>query len=149
LEASKYVCDICEASEESNLLFCSECDLAFCSLHWDEERKHKPTYRDVTAHQQMSIIIAKLVQLDLSSENQDASTRAQLHHEDLTSLWFGVHAQDTDTPGFINNNVYQELINASNFTTREQQFPALVSFVGDTGAGKSTLIVSRTHLAKP
>jgi hypothetical protein len=67
----------------------------------------------------------------------------RLHREDLSSLWFGLDIGNRPTAArFVTTNVYGDLMKSSTFSDKSQQFPSLVSFVGPTGAGKSTLIVS-------
>ena len=95
------------------------------------------------AHQQASGI-HYWVQSTLNS-NVESAEQQKLHSEDLASLWFGLDIGNGLTSAkFISTDVYGDLITLSTYPDRAQQFPSLVSFIGPTGAGKSTLIV-RIH----
>lgn len=79
---------------------------------------------------------------DLFSTNESPQTHHQLHIADTASQWFSLNTDVEDRPAFIKTNVYSGLIASSKFEDPSQQYPSLVSLVGPTGAGKSTLIVS-------
>lgn len=61
-------------------------------------------------------------------------------YTDLTTYWFGLNANENKAT--VNSDLYGDIILASEFPDKMMQFPRLVSFVGNTGAGKSTIIVS-------
>jgi ABC-type multidrug transport system fused ATPase/permease subunit len=79
--------------------------------------------------------------------DRDIQDESRLHEEDLRTLWFSVRIEDQSEasqgldPSFVYTDCYPELMKATKFDGLTAQFPSLVSFVGQTGAGKSTLIV--------
>lgn len=97
--------------------------------------------------------------------NRNSKDESRLHEEDLRTLWFSVRIEDKSksvrvedqskpvrvedqskssqqvNPSFVYTDCYTELLKTSGFDRSTSQFPSLVSFIGQTGAGKSTLIV--------
>jgi len=59
------------------------------------------------------------------------------HLRDSISKWFGVNVNSSGVSLRITSR-YRELSMATDFTW--EQYPCLISFVGETGSGKSTLI---------
>ncbi|KAI5921413.1 hypothetical protein F4810DRAFT_712454 [Camillea tinctor] len=75
--------------------------------------------------------------------------KRDLHLDDIWSTWFGVPHDQTDARP--NMYIWPRVNNLLN-TTKEmpdRQYPSLVSFVGDTGSGKSTLIRAMIRLLAP
>jgi hypothetical protein len=82
--------------------------------------------------------IQHLLDSNISPEEQ-----ATLHRKDIWSTWFGVpHRQET--PRLYIYRRLQLLISEAQALRDDdkelEQFPSLVSFFGDTGGGKSTII---------
>jgi hypothetical protein len=83
------------------------------------------------------------------SSDESNSHEEELHEKDLGTLWFSVRIVDgaegshlqASNPVFIYTDCYTKLLKLSKFDRPTAQFPSLVSFIGQTGAGKSTLIV--------
>lgn len=75
--------------------------------------------------------------------------KKSLHLRDLWSTWFGVPHDQVDSPPklFIWPRM-SDLINSAR-RTPVRQYPSLVSFVGDTGSGKSTLIRAMIRMLAP
>lgn len=71
--------------------------------------------------------------------SHDPVIQRKLHVEDEDTTWFGIERDESDNPVFQDYSRFAELMlnSASGETTR---YPQLVSFIGQTGAGKSTLI---------
>jgi hypothetical protein len=137
----KYRCYYCAEEIASPLVFCFGCEEAFCLYHWSEERKHDPQFPRSALHYQVDLSIHDWVQSTFNSDIESAEQH-KLHCEDLGSLWFGLDIGNESTSSkFINTDVYGDLIASSTYPDKAQQFPSLVSFVGITGTGKSTLIV--------
>ncbi|KAF2267002.1 hypothetical protein CC78DRAFT_577537 [Lojkania enalia] len=136
----------CAENRESHLAFCSKCDEIYCLVHWPEERKHKPSHPQFSSHRQLPLSFPDFLQTAFS-EPSDADTRARLHEDDMQSLWFGLKTRKDASPQFINRDAYLDIINTSGFFPREKQFPMLISFIGPTGAGKSTVIKALSLIA--
>lgn len=77
----------------------------------------------------------------------DAKTTAEeqiaLHKEDIWCMWFGVPHQQ-DRPNLYVYPTLQYLVDKAHAsregTPLREQYPSLVSFFGDTGGGKSTIV---------
>ncbi|KAM7188967.1 hypothetical protein V8F33_010301 [Rhypophila sp. PSN 637] len=84
----------------------------------------------------------------LDSNHLQAQTTS-LHLDDLRTTWFGVPHDQRDSPPklFIWPRVQNLLANASD--QPHYQYPSLISFVGDTGSGKSTLIKALVRMLAP
>jgi hypothetical protein len=124
------------------MVYCSACAEFYCLNHWAEERRHTSSWSKVAnSHRQIPTQIYYFIHATLNA-NIDSQTQSKLHEDDADTLWFGLTTEEETNPQFVNNEVYQELITLSRFPDHQQQFPSLISFVGSTGAGKSTLIVN-------
>lgn len=80
--------------------------------------------------------------------------QARLHRDDIWSTWFGVpYYQDCEKPRLHAYPRLQYLLRgrstASLDDVSSRQYPSLVSFFGDTGGGKSTLIRALIRNAAP
>ncbi|KAM5355310.1 hypothetical protein ACJ41O_001956 [Fusarium nematophilum] len=61
------------------------------------------------------------------------------HESDVNTTWFGV-MKEANQPYLHYSNRLVEILNESRVVDHSERFPQLVSFVGQTGAGKSTVI---------
>lgn len=82
--------------------------------------------------------IKHLLYSNISPEEQ-----ATLHRGDVWSTWFGVPHQQDDPKLYVYPRL-QVLVGEANGIRDEdkdlEQYPSLISFFGDTGGGKSTII---------
>jgi len=69
----------------------------------------------------------------------------RLHEADEKTTWFGVGKEKRGHPFLTDGGMYQSLM-AHSYV--EIKYPRLVSFVGETNAGKSTLIKMLDELSK-
>jgi len=70
----------------------------------------------------------------------------QLHLDDDNTSWFGVLADSAGDLYFHDWGRYEEFLAQSRAGSKNFQFPRLVSFVGPTGAGKSTIVKALVKL---
>ncbi|KAF2096172.1 FabD/lysophospholipase-like protein [Rhizodiscina lignyota] len=70
----------------------------------------------------------------------DEVTQERLHLEDEETTWFGIARDSANHPIFQDYGRYATLFANSAFEENAVRFPRLVSFIGQTGAGKSTLV---------
>ncbi|KAK4218924.1 hypothetical protein QBC37DRAFT_164801 [Rhypophila decipiens] len=76
--------------------------------------------------------------------------KESLHIDDLWSTWFGVpHDQEGPLPQLHIYPRLQLLMSGESNEKPARQYPSLVSFVGDTGSGKSTLIRAIIRMLEP
>ncbi|KAF5698713.1 calcium-independent phospholipase a2 [Fusarium mundagurra] len=75
--------------------------------------------------------------------------KLQLHTKDATCAWIGVPSlQRFDKPQIHVWPRLQDLLQMSR-NVKPGQYPKLVSFIGETGSGKSTLIRTMIQMARP
>ncbi|KAF2498872.1 hypothetical protein BU16DRAFT_558910 [Lophium mytilinum] len=142
--------DICQdCRKEPGEWYCGACTQSYCERCWKKRPGHKKKNPDSANH--MKVPYSKHVHFeDILHPNWDEVKRALMHEEDLQSLWFSITADAFENSGFG----FDDFPRFSRLVAEHQArvdvdtcFPRLVSFVGKTGAGKSTLI--RTMLEKP
>jgi len=79
---------------------------------------------------------------------QDKSV--SLHTRDLWTTWFGVpYHQNESPPRLFVWPRLQNLVNSAPKRPPPRQYPSLVSFVGPTGSGKSTIIKAIIRMLAP
>jgi hypothetical protein len=71
----------------------------------------------------------------------DAQAEAKLHEQDRVSQWFTIK-RESGTPWLKVTDRFRQLCNPGILPNEyiKSQFPGFVSFIGDTGIGKSTLV---------
>ena len=138
---SKAICDQCQ-SERPDVTYCPACCFHFCREHWDAQILHRrPRDFNGIPHERTDPRLAKrirsIIEPSISPEEQN-----RLHQQDEDTTWFGV-LPDATCPGqllFHDFGRYEEFLVQSTFAPKSAQFPSLISFVGPTGAGKSTIV---------
>ena len=115
--------------------YCYACKLTFCDACWNKAISHK---RNRPGHEKIDVAVAKLIE-DTLENHSDETEQAHLHLLDECASWFGAIHED-DGAVFLDFGRYPSLMAELPLTKRKRAYPALVSFVGDTGAGKSSLI---------
>lgn len=145
------LCDDCER-HGTNRQYCNVCESTFCTSCWEKQIPHK---RQQTApgsipHEQTDHRTAEKIKPILEVKTTFAE-QAILHKNDEDTTWFGVIREDAQFPTFRDYGRYAaimaETLHPSSrhgcdgtFGARDHRFPSLVSFVGETGAGKSSII---------
>ncbi|KAF2725665.1 hypothetical protein K431DRAFT_260515 [Polychaeton citri CBS 116435] len=127
----------------SRVWHCVDCDSNYCEECWAYQGPHKPGKlgRDGVPHEKTSVqLVARLkgiLQPPASTERLK-----QLHQEDRASKWFGmVRDHETGKPTLEDYGRYASLMGSLQpHDPAKSRFPQLVSFIGTTNAGKSTVI---------
>jgi energy-coupling factor transporter ATP-binding protein EcfA2 len=117
---------------------CALCDTDLCDECWPGERAHRPgkTGPDGLPHEKADLgIVLRLS--DILTPPKDAREQ---HLYDQDSAWFGVERDESDAPVFCDYGQYASIIGNSSTGEFKTRYPRLVSFIGQTGAGKSTLV---------
>jgi energy-coupling factor transporter ATP-binding protein EcfA2 len=148
------VCESCEMAK-SPVWDCSYCDMNFCDDCWNKQGPHKAgrTGPDGLPHEKADPTIVKRLQ-EILTPPQDHSEQQTLHIEDEDTTWFGMVRNSQNSPAFQDYGRYSAIMADSNSGEFKFRYPQLVSFIGQTGAGKSTLIKmlidqqERTHLPR-
>ncbi|KAL9606733.1 MAG: hypothetical protein Q9179_000089 [Wetmoreana sp. 5 TL-2023] len=110
-----------------------------------EQREHHEAARLET-----SLIIAQKIKRALESRIISEDEVELLHQNDEDNTWFGILREDPGFPSFQDYGRYASLMGESSrqpisasgwcYGTRDTRYPSLVAFVGETGAGKSTVL---------
>ncbi|XTI83131.1 hypothetical protein V2W45_83017 [Cenococcum geophilum] len=131
----------CEKCEElPGVVMCS-CDARFCegcftTKHLPHHPKHRPggTSKTDKAWAWISGTVATLT---------DSTSKVTHFEQDQVTKWFKVGADRVTR--LVETFRFSRLVEDSmhhNKNSPRRQFPSIVSFVGETGAGKSTLTCS-------
>lgn len=124
------------ARGRGGVYFCYGCSMStFCDDCWAKQVAHR---RETSKHRKVDITIARIIQDTLDRELTEQE-QAELHLLDECTSWFGA-AKGAEGAIFRDFGRYAELVAERNSSERKRCYPALVSFVGETGAGKSSLI---------
>jgi len=133
-----FCCAYCKSAAARNDLsvsFCYSCRMTYCTKHWIKETPHK---RNKPGHEKVDVAVARMIEKTLEIDISD-NEQAKLHLKDETTSWFGAMHEE-DGVVFRDFGRYASIMADHSLADRELCYPALVSFVGDTGAGKSSLI---------
>jgi energy-coupling factor transporter ATP-binding protein EcfA2 len=132
-------CEVCKVTTVT--FFCVLCDGSFCNNCWDKERPHQKGKLgpDGFPHEKADPRVVNRLKSTFTPPTDPAVQRS-LHIEDEDTAWFGIERDGADLPIFFDYGRFATLMANSatgQFLTR---YPQLVSFIGQTGAGKSTII---------
>ncbi|KAF2441827.1 hypothetical protein P171DRAFT_418623 [Karstenula rhodostoma CBS 690.94] len=133
-------CGFCD-EQKSPIWNCSYCDTSFCDPCWDLQLPHRPGKKgpDGLPHEKANPTIVKRLK-DILTPSQDHYEQHALHMEDEDTTWFGLDRDSQNRPVFQDYGRYSAIMVESNNGDYRSRYPQLVSFIGQTGAGKSTLI---------
>jgi energy-coupling factor transporter ATP-binding protein EcfA2 len=135
--------EICVDCQKSDIVifFCVNCDESFCGDCWELERSHRPGKKgaDGLPHEKAVKSIVDRLQLAFSPPNDPAALE-QIHIEDDDTTWFGISRDENNIPLFEDIGRYASLMAGGSNKRHEARYPQFVSVIGQTGAGKSTLV---------
>ncbi|KAH0538884.1 hypothetical protein FGG08_004540 [Glutinoglossum americanum] len=120
-KAANYHCHPCDDP------YCSSCQVDHCDRHANRGIPYE-------IYQQVEAVLAT---------EQDESLRRQMHDCDSLARWIGITMPDNignAQPSLWGYSRIADLLTGNHVP--EIQYPSLVSFIGGTGTGKSTLIRS-------
>jgi energy-coupling factor transporter ATP-binding protein EcfA2 len=115
--------------------------MKFCDDCWVKQGPHKAgrTGPDGLPHEKANPAIVKRLQ-GILTPPQEHTEQQILHMEDEDTTWFGMVRNSQNSPAFQDYGRYSAIMADSNSGEYKSRYPQLVSFIGQTGAGKSTLI---------
>ncbi|MCJ1354083.1 MAG: hypothetical protein MMC33_004070 [Icmadophila ericetorum] len=132
-------CEVC-CEEFKPSFYCVHCDSSFCDTCWEKQIPHKPDKRPPDGpHEKVDRLVVERYRsiLEPSFNIQELD---DLHKEDEDTEWFGVGRNQANEPMFEDYGRYATLMAQSLSEVQDVRYPQLVSFVGQTGAGKSTVV---------
>ena len=124
----------CEGEILMQLTLCSDC--------WPLQGPHKPKKkgRDGVPHEKTDPTVVKRLKGILHPTKKPDEIQ-RLHERDESTKWFGVARDLTGRPNFEDYGRYATLMSdISGIESLGNRYPQIVSFIGVTNAGKSTLI---------
>ncbi|THW57327.1 hypothetical protein D6D20_08067 [Aureobasidium pullulans] len=140
-------CDDCETFGP-NRSYCNVCTFSMCEYCWKRQLTHKnnASQNDIP-HEKTPRSLARKTQA-VFNPNIGEDERQKLHCEDVLTSWFGVHREDSARPLLRDYGRFEGLMASTRQLAEENhsyldpsaRYPSFVSFVGQTGAGKSSLI---------
>ncbi|KAI1132761.1 hypothetical protein F5Y10DRAFT_230731 [Nemania abortiva] len=139
-DPNNYLCEDCQRPQ-NDLYFCSQCTCCYCGECWPKPPPHRPGKRVATKHDKVDLALYIRLR-DTFNPPSDWKTQDKLHQDDEETTWFAVNRDSSGKPEILyDSGRYASLVaNGSTAGAHLVRFPALVSFIGQTGAGKSTLI---------
>jgi energy-coupling factor transporter ATP-binding protein EcfA2 len=147
------LCDHCQTLGHQRF-HCNVCNYVFCDPCWMLQFPHRVPRSGpgVLPHEKTDVHIAKKISNVFSPQSKEEQ-REKLHMDDIDTTWFGVVREGHERPMFQDYGRYATLVAtvkemrlgtisslSTTSATEEALYPSLVSFVGQTGAGKSSLI---------
>jgi energy-coupling factor transporter ATP-binding protein EcfA2 len=132
-------CVLCKNSDIKTL-FCAVCNTNFCDACWSQWMLHQEGHvgPDGRPHEPSDLDVVYRLKETFSPPN-DQPTQRKLHEEDQDTTWFSVERHEGELPELCGHGRYAVLM-ANGPAGGFARHPQLVSFIGQTGAGKSTLI---------
>ncbi|KAI9158039.1 Calcium-independent phospholipase A2-gamma [Paramyrothecium foliicola] len=132
----------CECDKEEDLVFCTGCNEYYCESCWGRRRAHKDKNSlgpGGIPHEKVDPEIVESVN-ECMAEPEDENDEKQQHEDDQDTTWFGLDRDMGGEPVLSEYRRYAAIMMDGASETTSARYPGLVSFVGQTGAGKSTLI---------
>ncbi|KAF5590057.1 calcium-independent phospholipase A2 [Fusarium pseudoanthophilum] len=149
-------CRICNhRGRAGELVFCTGCGNSKRPAHREclaRDRQHV-----VSPRRRLSVGEEECKEVDYSNyvftryllQPPASKSKLELHTKDATCAWIGVPSlQRFEKPQIHVWPRLQDLLQMSR-NIKPGQFPKLVSFIGETGSGKSTLIRTMIQMARP
>ncbi|KAL4750029.1 hypothetical protein BDW72DRAFT_121271 [Aspergillus terricola var. indicus] len=120
--------------------FCYPCGYVFCDRCWGRSPPHvRMRVQGGIPHEKTDPRLAKIIEQTLEVE-LDEKQQSWMHLNDQNSSWFGTMTDDDDDMVFHDHGRFADLMAEMSARKRQLRYPGLVSFVGQTGAGKSTVV---------
>ena len=118
--------------------YCNLCAVNLCCQCWDLQIAHSEAARgpDNVPHEKTDYEIAKKIRASLESELTEEQQKS-LHRKDENTTWFGVAKDETEDLVFEDCGRFASIIADCSTGRRASQYPALVSFVGQTGRSEA------------
>ncbi|PSK54732.1 hypothetical protein B9Z65_3821 [Elsinoe australis] len=143
-DGDKGECEDPRCTRNSNVTyFCVDCSSEYCTECWSLQGPHRPNKvgRDGLPHERTNANIFKRFKSILQPPAETLERVKTAHEQDSGSKWFGVTKDQSGRLKFDDYGRYSTLMSSLRPATEHvHRYPQLVSFVGVTNAGKSTII---------
>lgn len=125
-------CEECET--QNDVVFCTGCNDYFCKKHWSKRRAHREKQPGPGGmpHEEVDPKVVERV-AQCMAEPLDDSDQEQKHKEDNETTWFGLDRDPTGEPVLAEYRRYAAIMLESAEASEGPRYPALVSFIGQTG----------------
>jgi ABC-type glutathione transport system ATPase component len=144
-------CEACDEKDVSKFSWCNACGMILCNTCWDQQAPHKKKggkFREnAIKHEKTELRTAALIYSILRGWHEggieaEHGSKVDEHEDNLATKWFGVSSSNEEfsKPKFYIFERFRSVVLYGDRVDSANQFPSIVSFVGETGAGKSTLI---------
>jgi hypothetical protein len=138
IDPAQYRCDECETKGQDRF-YCNSCGIVYCRRCWDQQSPHKAV-TGATVHERTDIRIHEILRASLRPDRTESEQR-ELHRRDESTTWFGVAREgEIDESTFKDHGRFWNMLRASSRRGIRNVYPGLVSFVGDTGGKRVSLI---------
>ncbi|KAI8947268.1 hypothetical protein F4801DRAFT_519668 [Xylaria longipes] len=146
-------CHIC-ASVSDRTFTCIQCNnLAFCDACWSKWVLHLPgaVGWNGKPHEKADPLVVDRLRQILEPTRSEEEHEAELL-EDQDTTWFGYGRDASNAPQLYDYGRFSAILAETHTEETGERYPQLASFIGETGAGKSTLIkllIDRQDLTSP
>ncbi|KAI1266454.1 hypothetical protein F5Y18DRAFT_416320 [Xylariaceae sp. FL1019] len=150
---SQTPCQTC-ATVAENTYTCIQCNnLAFCDSCWSKWVLHIPgaVGWNGKPHEKADPLVVHRLRQILEPTRSEEEHEAELL-EDQDTTWFGFGRDGSGHPQLCDYGRFAAIMNETQTDEIGERYPQLTSFIGETGAGKSTLIkllIDRQDLSSP
>ncbi|KAH7087111.1 hypothetical protein FB567DRAFT_526936 [Paraphoma chrysanthemicola] len=119
--------------------YCVDCASSLCEPCWPQTLAHHVGRRGRDGpHEKVTKNVYKKLK-DILEPCYSEDELEALHRRDFDTTWFGIQKDNNRQPHLADHDIYTSLL-SSPLSTGKEKYPQLVSFIGQTNAGKSTLI---------
>ncbi|KAI0871339.1 hypothetical protein GGS24DRAFT_492309 [Hypoxylon argillaceum] len=146
-------CQTCATVAESTWT-CIQCNnLAFCDTCWSKWILHLPgaVGWNGKPHEKANPLVVDRLRQILEPTRTEEEHEAELL-EDQDTTWFGYGRDASNHPQLYDYGLFAAIMAETHTEEAGERYPQLASFIGETGAGKSTLIkllIDRQDLTSP
>lgn len=137
--AVAHSCALCEESPPE-ISFCTACNFNLCDECWNTYPPHRKGLLGPQGlpHEKADPTVVQELKDCMDEPNNNNEHR--LHQDDEETTWFGLERDDGGTPVLAEYRRYAAVMMQASEYSEQTRYPSLVSFIGQTGAGKSSLI---------